>query len=117
VIGDAIVKLLEARDLETARGLLELLIGSGHAPPMMLVAYAVCLAELGESAQAKAAADLARSANDASLAESGLLEKAAPLLPDGAHNKEKRDAFKREAEKWLPRGPKTPSKGGRHERG
>jgi hypothetical protein len=116
VVGDAIVKLLEARDLETARDLLELLIGSGHAPPMMLVAYAVCLAELGESARAAAAADLARSANDPGLVSSGLLEKAGPLLPGGAHSKDQRDAFRAEAEKWLPRGPKAPSKGGSRER-
>jgi hypothetical protein len=113
VIGDAIVKLIEAHEIETARGLLELMIGSGHAPAPMLIAYAVCLAELGEAAKAQAIADLARSANDPALTRSGLLGKAEPFLPGGAHSRDKREAFQADAEKWLPRGPRKAQGGSR----
>jgi hypothetical protein len=100
-VGDEIMRRLESRQFETARPLLECMIGSGQAPGMMFVAYAVCLAELGEAKRADAVRELIHSLCDAQL--EALLASAEVFLPGGRHERSEREARQNDAEKWLPR--------------
>ncbi|MCC7385394.1 MAG: hypothetical protein IT384_26330 [Deltaproteobacteria bacterium] len=113
VLSREVVRLLQAQHLEPAKHLLELVFATGVAPPMLLVAYGAVLSELGECERATQIAEVISAIDDPLLEQSGLREQAAAWLPGGALSKERRDALRGDAEKWLPRKSKPESlKGG-----
>ncbi|MCC7386599.1 MAG: hypothetical protein IT384_32475 [Deltaproteobacteria bacterium] len=109
-IGDTALQLLARQEFTHARVLLECMIATGDAPAVMLVAYGVCLSELGESDRATKVFELVCSLDDPALTGHPLLDQAAAWLPGGSMARDTRERFQADAEKWLPRGPKSGGK-------
>jgi hypothetical protein len=97
------IALLATRRFEEARTLLELLVATDNASPVVLVAYGVCLSELGETERAAEVARLLFTLDAPGLAASGLLDQARAWLPGGKLSRGNREALQNTAQRWLPR--------------
>jgi hypothetical protein len=100
-LADAALELLSRRDFQGARALLECVLAWEGPPPVLATAYAVCLAELGETERAESIArELTAAGGPTAVA---LRRRAERFLPGGGLAKRRRDEFKADAERWLPR--------------
>jgi len=104
-VGDCAVALMQAREYEAARPLFETALTVSDSPSVVLmIGYAVCLSELGETDRARRLHALVKT--KATKKHAPLLKQAEAWLPGAKLAKDSRAAFQADAQKWLPRLPR-----------